>query len=489
VALAIAQVMVREGLVTRPAPFVGGLLLIQDARTSAAVATAGENAAARSLEPYAPEKTAERTGIAAEKIIGIARQFANAKSPLAIGGGSGIIGEHQGTLAQHSMNQMKAIHYLNHLVGNVDKERGVRFSGSSGPLDHFRSKPANEWLPLSPSVISGPEVSALLIHNANPVYSTPKTHTALALIPLIVSFSSFMDETTQLADLILPDNSFLESWNIKAAISPNAGRVFSLSRPVVELEFQTRQTADVLLALGREMGGAGEAFPFASSEEIVKQALIRARESGGAGAKVEPEEAWSAAVERGFVETETGAGAPVETSPERIRDPRAWVSLVASVEGEYQEGEREDLILLLYEHAALGLGEMANLPWLQELPDPMTSVMWGSWIEINPRTAASMGISDGDLVEVQTSEGVVRLPAVLYPAIRPDVVAMPCGQGHAAMGRYAKGRGVNPAALLPTITDADVISVGVRAKISRVGGTAPLARFGTSLPERVETKR
>ena len=64
--------------------------------------------------------------------------------------------------------------------------------------------------------------------------------------------------------------------------------------------------------------------------------------------------------------------------------------------------------------------------------------MWGSWVEINPRTAASLGIADGDLVEVQHANGSVRVPAVLYPAIRPDVIAMPFGQGHTTYGRYAR---------------------------------------------------
>jgi anaerobic selenocysteine-containing dehydrogenase len=53
----------------------------------------------------------------------------------------------------------------------------------------------------------------------------------------------------------------------------------------------------------------------------------------------------------------------------------------------------------------------------------MTSVIWGSWVEINPKTADSLGIADGDLVEVHTAEGSVRAPAVLYPPIRPEVIA------------------------------------------------------------------
>jgi hypothetical protein len=143
------------------------------------------------------------------------------------------------------------------------------------------------------------------------------------------------------------------------------------------------------------------------------------------------------------------------------------------------------LTLLCYEHAALGMGEFANLPSLQELPDPMTSVIWGSWVEINPQTAASLGVNDGDVVEIATEHGSVRAPAVLYPAIRPDVIAIPYGQGHTNYGRYANGRGGNVFDLNPFGAPGEAIA----AKVTKVGGKAELIRFGTDLWSQMETKR
>ncbi len=78
----------------------------------------------------------------------------------------------------------------------------------------------------------------------------------------------------------------------------------------------------------------------------------------------------------------------------------------------------------------------------------MTTAVWDSWVEINPTTAEELGIKFGDLVEVTSSRGALRVPAVIYPGIRPDMAAMPLGQGHKDTGRYAKGRGVNPLQLL-----------------------------------------
>jgi anaerobic selenocysteine-containing dehydrogenase len=147
------------------------------------------------------------------------------------------------------------------------------------------------------------------------------------------------------------------------------------------------------------------------------------------------------------------------------------------------------LTLLAYEHPALGYGAEANLPWLQELPEPMTTVMWGSWVEINPRTAALYSIEDGDLVEVRSASGSVRAPALIYPAIHPDLIAVPYGQGHTAYGMYAAGRGANAAELSPILPRLSAQPETIRVSISRVSGEARLIRFGTMLPERPERPR
>jgi anaerobic selenocysteine-containing dehydrogenase len=100
-------------------------------------------------------------------------------------------------------------------------------------------------------------------------------------------------------------------------------------------------------------------------------------------------------------------------------------------------------------------GSTAHLPWLQELPDPLTSAMWSSWIEINPATAAGLRISTGDLVDVTSTQGSIRAPALLSPAIAPDTVAMPVGQGHETYTRYASRRGVNPIAILAPMAEGE----------------------------------
>jgi molybdopterin-containing oxidoreductase family iron-sulfur binding subunit len=102
----------------------------------------------------------------------------------------------------------------------------------------------------------------------------------------------------------------------------------------------------------------------------------------------------------------------------------------------------------------------------------MTSAMWSSWVEINPRTAEARGIRQGDLVEITSSVGSLRAPAFVSPAIAPDVIAMPVGQGHQTFTRFASGRGANPVEILAPVTEPATGALAwaaTRVTIARAG--------------------
>ncbi|WP_322510207.1 molybdopterin dinucleotide binding domain-containing protein, partial [Anaerolinea sp.] len=143
------------------------------------------------------------------------------------------------------------------------------------------------------------------------------------------------------------------------------------------------------------------------------------------------------------------------------------------------EAVEEKTFHLMVYPTQIGDGSGANRPWLQETPDPMTTVMWNTWVEINPKTAEELGIHNDDIVRLVSSAGQIEAVAYLYPAIRPDTVAIPFGQGHTALGRFAEGRGVNPVVLLQTQTNAagDLAVGDTRVRIEPTGKRRPLARL------------
>jgi molybdopterin-containing oxidoreductase family iron-sulfur binding subunit len=127
------------------------------------------------------------------------------------------------------------------------------------------------------------------------------------------------------------------------------------------------------------------------------------------------------------------------------------------------------------------------LALLQELPDPLSSAMWSSWIEINLQTADRLGIRQGDLVEVTSTQGSIRVSAFLSPGIAPDVVAMPVGQGHETYTRYASGRGENPIRILAPVKEPETGALAwaaTRVKIAKIADAdGRLLLFGGSLRE------
>ena len=116
---------------------------------------------------------------------------------------------------------------------------------------------------------------------------------------------------------------------------------------------------------------------------------------------------------------------------------------------------------------------------MQELPDPASSAIWNLPIEIDAKTANSLGIAEGDLVRVQSAHGAIEAPAFIHPAAIPGVVGMAIGGGHTHYGRYASGLGVNPLSILSPSSATG----STRVKLTRVSDKGKLIQFSTQKRE------
>jgi anaerobic selenocysteine-containing dehydrogenase len=331
-----------------------------------------------------------------------------------------------------------AVQLLNLLVGALNRPGGVYPEGglTSGPESPFA-----ELLSLVEDM-RGDRIRVALIHG-DPVHTVPPAtgfQEAVAKVPFIVSFSPLLDDTALQADLILPDHAALESWGDVIPLAGSRKTVVGLMQPVVTPMFDTRQFPEVLMATAHELGGSmAAALPHESYLELLKETMKKRSGLAGDG---DFEAMWVELLRQGGLFKTANNKETVYRWSDSFPFPDPAEPRFAGDEREFP------LHLQVYPSTAFYDGRGAPLPWLQQLPDPMTTAVWGSWVEINPQTAANMGISFGDLVEVTSPRGSLRLPAVIYPGIRPDVVAIPLGQGHRDAGRYARERGVNPIALL-----------------------------------------
>jgi molybdopterin-containing oxidoreductase family iron-sulfur binding subunit len=372
------------------------------------------------LDQYSPDAIAEPTGVAAGTIERLARELTAVPS-LALAGGVG---------AQHEAAHVTAhaVCVLNYVAGNV---------GRTVFFDRDAPRPPDTYAEMAALVqdMRDGAVAAVFVHGANPAHGTPPAlgfAAALGRVPFKVSFARFMDETASECDLVLPDHDPLEQWNDSV---PRAG-VRALRQPVMRPVFDTRQTGDVLLELAARRTRVPASLGVGTYKEYLQQAWRSVQRDLGDRSPFDA--FWTEALRHG------GVWRDVTPRP---------LTLAASAGGapgtdRWMPAEGK-VTVIAYPSATLYDGRGANRPWLQELPDPVTKVTWTTWVEIHPETAADYGIAEGDIVELTSDAGSLRLPAYLYHGLHRNVVAVPMGQGHTAFGRYAEGRGANVLALLP----------------------------------------
>lgn len=475
-ALSIAQVIISEGL--------------GDAEAAAALTDGG----AIDLDRYAPESVSGSVGVDAERIRHIAREFAGQRPSLAIGGGSA---------AAHTngLFNLTAIYALNFLVGSVGREGGVVLNPAPA-LDDVPASPATAsfgvWAQLLRRMSEG-GVSVLMVRGADPVYGLPNSaglKDALLgsqgekfNVPLIVSFSGIMDDTTAMADLILPEHHSLEDWGDDV---PNPGpgyQTVGFQQPVVRPFFDsrgsqlgTRNFPDVLRsvagALGMDLQLPGQSF-----KDVLEEGAMQLFDAGRGSVRAgDFRSFWNGVLQRGgWWDTSAGFDGPAPAAKPLPANP--ITPNFGSASGSYR------FSLLPFSSASLTDGRGAYLPWLQATPDPISTATWRTWVELSMKVAEEMNIKEGDVVKVTSAAGSIEALAFPHPGMSPDVVSIPIGQGHSAGGRYAEKRGANVLSILAPLTDEETGALAwasTRVNIEKTDEWERLPKFENAAPDLAE---
>jgi len=473
-------------------------------------------------DDYAPERVAEVTGIAAHTIERIAREFAAARPAVAAGDVSGY---------SNSLYSQWAIYALNALVGSIDVPGGVMrqmepplASWPAPALDEVAAqglsqpradRAGTDAFPLAESVPHALTqtpypIEVLFLYHSNPIFDNPPGldwKAALEGIPLVVSFSPYLDETSEHADLLLPDCTYMEKWFLEP-LEPSLGYpVVGLAQPVIEPLHETRNTGDVLIALAQAVGEPlAVALPWSGFEEALRARIQGLFEAGiglpsqehfkqrrEEGQEVEPTFAdfWAELQSRGVwydQPYEFGQWERVFATPsgkfeftsqilrERLKKlgiPFEDEDLLPRYQAPHFEGDATEYPFHLRTFKMVTYTERwgANIPWLQEIYGLHLQEKWDNWVELNPETAHELGIHDGDLVWVESPRGSIELRARLWPGTPPEVVSIPLGQGHTAGGRWAENRGANPNELIAPLTDplsGELATQSTRVRVRKV---------------------
>ena len=500
-ALSIAYSIISQGLAANPAV--------------ALTMTGGAGASA--LEAFSPSKVSDagdpnyvgipstiRDEPAADLINRVAHDFATRRPGLAIGGGEA--GAHTNGHAS-----LSAIYALNYLVGSVARrpgEGGIIFNPRP-PIEALvpvqPTASVSDWNAVAGDLAAG-RVKILMVHGANPVYGlsalSQDTRFGQALESagdglFMVGFSGFLDDTTLMADLVLPVRAPLEEWGDDLPEPGPGYEVLGVQQPVVNPlpDLDPRSFPDLLLTISQGLqldDGLPDTF-----QQVLRQGtdqlfnLGRGTPTGGSGEAPNKQGFWNNVLQQGGWWDEAATSSEAPPAP-----PNLAVLSRGRVAPSFRDaplrldnpGQKEFYLVPFLSNSLLD-GRGAHLPWLQAAPDPLTTVTWQTWIEINAHEAQDMGLKEGDEVVVRSTEGFIRALVYPHPGTPPGVVSVPMGQGHTPGIEYAtrdqEVRGANPMTILAPLTDEETGSLAwaaTKVVVEKSGRNLRVSKFEGIVP-------
>ncbi|MFW5706757.1 MAG: 4Fe-4S dicluster domain-containing protein, partial [Bacteroidota bacterium] len=265
----------------------------------------------------------------------------------------------------------------------------------------------------------------VMFYKSNPAYNHPqagKLEAALAKVPVKVSFATAKDETSDLCNVILPDNHYLESWG---DAMPAAG-TYALMQPVMQPLFNTRQfQASLLTWLGQDSDYQAFIKTWAQQDLFPSQNNY-----------ADFQQFWINTLQAGVFETNEIMDFTPSMASGTVSEAVANLKSLVSQTGELQ--------YMVYENVAMADGTYANNPWLQELPDPISKISWDNFAAVSPKFAEDHKISQGEIISVNG----IEVPVMIQPGQAYGTISMALGYGHTKTGKSADGVGVNVFPLL-----------------------------------------
>ncbi len=474
-AMSLAQVIIEENLAA-PGVNVSSL-------------TGGD---AQALNNFRPETIAPMAGLTAEMTGGdpvkflknLARSFAASRPSIAIGGGSA-------GASSNGLFNLEAIYALNFLVGSVGEEGGVKFNPGS-PWDDVPATSKvgglEDWARITEQIRSG-ETKLLLLHGTDPIHGLPDSlHLRDAIIQaedlMVISFSPFLDDTSALADLILPDRVSLEDWGDDITEPGPGYQMIGFQQPVVNPlgDLDPLSFPDVLLTVAQELGKESQ-LPWANFKNMLREGSDALFElNRGSIEASSAEEFWNNLLKRG------GWWDEQSTGPKSVQAPAGLLKTIAGKASSPDFSgigmDADSFYLVPFSHNTLLDGYNGHLPWLQAAPDPLSTVTWQTWVELNDKTAEQLDVKEGDILRIESSKDSIRAVVYPTPAAPPDVISVPFGQGRQYGSDYATDRPAKESSnvmdILETTRVKDTGSLawaGTRVRVSKTGESVSISKL------------
>jgi len=296
------------------------------------------------------------------------------------------------------------------------------------------------------------QVGGVIFYNCNPVYDFAKgaeVAEGIAKVKVSLATNGTMDETSSLVQMVAPDHHYLESWN---DFEPKRGH-FSLSQPTISPLFDSRQAQESFLAWG---GSTSNYFDFLQS--VWQNEVYTLVDTEG-----NFQEFWDTTLYNGVLAFDSTAAAPT---------PVGDISAAALAVAKSSNAGNTSPELVIYPKVGIGNGIYANIPWLQEMPDPVTKATWDNYLTVSQKWATENGVT---MYEEHTGKASITVngkslivPIMIQPGQADGTFGLALGYGRTKAGRVANGVGVDAYKLLDAsngFVNFD-ITAGVKVTVS-----------------------
>jgi thiosulfate reductase / polysulfide reductase chain A len=412
---------------------------------------------------FSPESVSGISGVPADTIRRVAREFAQSRPAVAWSGEAATSWPY-GTLASH------AIYCLNALVGSIDVPGGIVYQ----QYPDYQPMPTS-GLPITETGITFREMADLLRDGAvnaaigfssNLIMSVPESREDGRWDELLKNDNFFYvhvgpakSEMAAYADYILPACTYLEDWGYESAIPGSGYAEVRIKQPVIAPRDESRPTArtvfDLATILGRRdfflppsSGISGDSKEFPEEFAAYRTSLFIAwSDFRWSESKKDNTGVWKGS---SYSYRNYAFGTP--SGKFEFHSSHLEYLLNVGLPG---EGTDYPLELAIYRPVLEIRSGSQNFPWAQEMYLVMHGRGWRNLAEINRETAHEHGVGEGDEVVIESPYGEIEGEARVVEGMQPGVVAIATGQGHFASGEFADGMGCNPMDVIGTEYDEE----------------------------------
>lgn len=336
----------------------------------------------------------------------------------------------------NSVAEQTLVARINDLLGNIGTT--VDFTAASMQKQGDESELQDVM-----AEMNGGQIDAAIIWGANPLYNSPFAAAmteAMAKVPVRISLSGSVDETTSACTHVAPNHHILESWG---DVEPKRGHV-SMIQPTIAPLFDTRQAEQSFLTWAESSNlntSADQPYYDYLKAAWIEDMMPRQSQFTDAQAM------WDNLLYSGIFSYNAES---VATS--FAGDINAAASKIATPGNSEME-------ISFVEKVAIGDGSYADNPWLQEMPDPITRCTWGNylsvpleWDGVNSFVGLNK-LDDGDVAELTVGGQTMTLPVIKQFGQQAGTLTLALGYGRPSAGRTGSNVGVNVYPLLKVDED------------------------------------